>query len=113
MSIDFCHLVVQKCNVFPMQLLLECTIYNNLYVHPPVFKNNSTVLEDTPLKLGCYILLNRAHIFIYIMGVGQGYVHHEAPLIIIILNVVLLPFDNDILYMDDFTRSFYSHFHHQ
>ena len=29
--------------------------------------------------------------------------HHEAPLIIIILNVVLLPFDDDILYKDDFT----------
>ena len=28
-------------------------------------------------------------------GVGQGQVHHEVPLIIIILNVVLLPFDND------------------
>ena len=46
-------------------------------------------------------------------GVGQGHVHHEAPLIIIILNVVLLPFGDDILYKDDFTRSFYSHFHHQ
>ena len=33
--------------------------------------------------------------------------HHEEPLIIIILNVVLLPFDDDILYMEDFTRSFY------
>ena len=30
-------------------------------------------------------------------------------LIIIILNVVLLSFDDDILYKDDFTRSFYSH----
>ena len=46
-------------------------------------------------------------------GVGQGHVHHEAPLIIIILNVVLLPFGGDILYKDDFTRSFYNHFHHQ
>ena len=46
-------------------------------------------------------------------GVGQGHMHHEAPLIIIILNVVLLPFGDDILYKDDFKRSFYSHFHHQ
>ena len=46
-------------------------------------------------------------------GVGQGHVHHEAPLIIIILNVVLLPYDDDVLYKDDFTLSFYSHFHHQ
>ena len=46
-------------------------------------------------------------------GVGQGHMHHEVPLIIIILNVVLLPFDGDILYKDNFTRSFYSHFHHQ
>ena len=28
-------------------------------------------------------------------GVGQGYVHHEAPLIIIMLNVVLLPLGDD------------------
>ena len=27
--------------------------------------------------------------------VGQGHMHHEAPLIIIILNVVSLPFDDD------------------
>ena len=27
--------------------------------------------------------------------------HHEAPLIIIILNVVLLPYDDDVLYKDD------------
>ena len=46
-------------------------------------------------------------------GVGQGHVHHKAPLIIIILNVVLLPYDDDVLYKDDFTLSFYSHFHHQ
>ena len=46
-------------------------------------------------------------------GVGQGHLHHEAPLIIIILNVVLLPFDDDILYKDYFARSFCSHFHHQ
>ena len=45
-------------------------------------------------------------------GVGQGYMHHEVPLIIIILNVVLLPFDDDTLYMNDFTWLFYSHFHH-
>ena len=36
-------------------------------------------------------------------GVGQGYVHHEAPFIIIILNVVLLLSDDDILYTDDLT----------
>ena len=48
-----------------------------------------------------------------VAGVGQDHVHHKAPLIIIILNVVLLPFDDDILYKDDFTRSFYSHFHHK
>ena len=35
--------------------------------------------------------------------VGQGHMHHEVPLIIIILNVVLLPFDDDMLYTDDFT----------
>ena len=46
-------------------------------------------------------------------GVGQGHVHHEALLIIIILNVVLLPFDDDILYKDNFTRLFYSNFQHQ
>ena len=46
-------------------------------------------------------------------GVGQGHVHHEVPLIIIILNVVLLPYDDDVLYKDDFTLSFHSHFHHQ
>ena len=48
-----------------------------------------------------------------LQGVEQGHVHHEALLIIIILNVVLLSFDDDILYKDDFTRSFYSHFHYQ
>ena len=48
-----------------------------------------------------------------VWGVGQGYMHHEAPLIIIILNVVLLPFDDDILYTDDLIRLFCSHFHHQ
>ena len=37
---------------------------------------------------------------------------HEMLLIIIILNVFLLPFYDDTLYKDDFTRSFYSHFHH-
>ena len=38
-----------------------------------------------------------------VQGVGQGYLHHEAPVIIIILNVVLLPFDDDILYIDNLT----------
>ena len=49
----------------------------------------------------------------FVLGLGQGYMHHEVPLIIIILNIVLLPFNDDILYTDDFTRLFYSHFHHQ
>ena len=36
-------------------------------------------------------------------GVEQGHVYHKLSLIIIILKVaiVLLPFDNDILYTDD------------
>ena len=33
-------------------------------------------------------------------------VYHEVPLIIIILKVVLLPFDDDILYTDDCIQSF-------
>ena len=39
--------------------------------------------------------------------------HREVPLIIIILNVVLLPCDDDTLYKDDLTQSFYGHFYHQ
>ena len=38
-----------------------------------------------------------------VQGVGQGYLHCEVPVIIIILNVVLLPFDDDILYIDNLT----------
>ena len=41
---------------------------------------------------------------VYIQGLGQGHVHHEAPLIIIILNVVLLLIDNDTLYKDNFAQ---------
>ena len=37
---------------------------------------------------------------------------HEAPLITIILNVVLLLFDNHILHTDDCIQLFYSHFHY-
>ena len=55
----------------------------------------------------------RVSVSVCVQGVGQGYVHHEVPLIIIILNVVLIPFDDDILYTDNLTRLFYSHFHHQ
>ena len=58
-------------------------------------------------------LFNRTDGLKFVLGVEQGHVHHEVPLIIIILNVVLLPIDDDILCTDDFTQSFYSHFHHQ
>ena len=33
-------------------------------------------------------------------GVGQVHVHHEAPLIIILLNKLLLTFDDDMLNKD-------------
>ena len=52
---------------------------------------------------------------LYIGGewVGQGQVYHKVPLIIIVLNILLLPFDNDIFYIDNCIQTFYSHFHHQ
>lgn len=67
------------------------------------------------------MLVDSVHIQLYwyyrpwIIGgqwVGQGQVYHKVPLIIIVLNILLLPFDNDILYIDNCMRSFYSHFHH-
>ena len=53
------------------------------------------------------------YLWFYIQGVGQGHMYHKALLITIILNVVLLPFDNDILYMDDCIQLLYSHFHYR
>ena len=40
----------------------------------------------------------------YTRGVGQGHVHHKAPLKIIILNVVLLLVDDDVLYVTTLCR---------
>ena len=37
------------------------------------------------------------HHVLHARGLGQGHMHHEALLIIIILNVVLQPFDDDII----------------
>ena len=36
----------------------------------------------------------------------------STTMIIITLNIVVLPFDDGILYMNDSIRSYHSHFHH-